>query len=402
MAWEVKKLGEVCEVIAGQSPEGKYYNDYGRGLPFYQGKKEFGKKYIGAPTKWTSKVTKEAETGDILMSVRAPVGPINFSTQRVCIGRGLAAIRTSDDIDSEFLFYFLLSKQNEIQGSEGAVFASINKSQIEALPVALSSIDEQKRIVAILDEAFAQIDQAKANAEQNLKNARELFDSTLNQVFNIFEIKNVSMNDKNYLQMVDGDRGNNYPKKSHFLNEGHCLFLSTKNVRPDGFLFNENLFIDANRDKLLRKGKLVRNDVVLTTRGTIGNLALYDESVEFDNIRINSGMLILRPNIEKISPSYLFEMMRTNIIKKQILEKTSGAAQPQLPIKTLETFQLPIPSSLETQEAIVKRIKLMEVKVHELEVIYKQKITALDELKQSLLEKAFSGELTNSSTGDAA
>ena len=90
LQWPVKQLVEVAEIISGQSPKGEYYNDSGDGLPFYQGKKEFQEKYIGSPTKWTSKTTKIAYEGDILMSVRAPVGPINFATQEICIGRGLA------------------------------------------------------------------------------------------------------------------------------------------------------------------------------------------------------------------------------------------------------------------------------------------------------------------------
>ncbi|MBK1685879.1 N-6 DNA methylase [Rhodoferax fermentans] len=87
-------LGDVCEVIAGQSPEGEFYNEQANGLPFYQGKTEFSRVFIGAPTKWTTKVTKVALANDILMSVRAPVGPVNFATQECCIGRGLAAIRS--------------------------------------------------------------------------------------------------------------------------------------------------------------------------------------------------------------------------------------------------------------------------------------------------------------------
>src|SRR5690554_3779659 len=91
--WRTVGLGEVAEVTAGQSPPGKYYNDVGEGLPFYQGKKDFGYRLLGPPTKWTSVTTKTAEAGDILMSVRAPVGPVNFATQTICIGRGLAGIR---------------------------------------------------------------------------------------------------------------------------------------------------------------------------------------------------------------------------------------------------------------------------------------------------------------------
>lgn len=181
--WEIKNIGEVCKVIAGQSPEGKFYNCEEKGLPFYQGKKEFTEKYIGDPTTWTTKITKEAEASDILMSVRAPVGPINFATQKICIGRGLAAIRASKLIDKEFLYNFLLKHENEIVGNAGAVFNSINKAQIEAIEIPLPPLPEQQRIVAILDETFAAIAKAKANAEQNLRNAKELFESYLQSVF---------------------------------------------------------------------------------------------------------------------------------------------------------------------------------------------------------------------------
>ena len=78
--WKSIRLGKVCEIISGQSPEGRYYNSSGKGVPFYQGKTEFTEKYIGEPQKWTTQVTKVAKKGDILMSVRAPVGPVNFST----------------------------------------------------------------------------------------------------------------------------------------------------------------------------------------------------------------------------------------------------------------------------------------------------------------------------------
>jgi restriction endonuclease S subunit len=135
MAWEVRKLGDVCEVIAGQSPEGKFYNSEGNGLPFYQGKKEFSDKYIGKPTTWTTKTTKEAQKDDILMSVRAPVGPVNFSTQTICIGRGLAAIRAGKSADKEYIYNFLVKHENEIVHSAGAVFDSINKTQIESIEI---------------------------------------------------------------------------------------------------------------------------------------------------------------------------------------------------------------------------------------------------------------------------
>ena len=180
--WTYKKLGEVCEVISGQSPEGQYYNKEGNGLPFYQGKKEFTQKYIGAPTTWTTEITKIAEKNDLLMSVRAPVGDVNFATQRLCIGRGLAAIRVKSDVYKEYLFYYLLANKNKIKGKEGVGFSSINKSEIKEINLQYPiEISEQKRIASLLDSAFAKIDAMKENAEKQLIEAKALFQKALEE-----------------------------------------------------------------------------------------------------------------------------------------------------------------------------------------------------------------------------
>ncbi len=196
------------------------------------------------------------------------------------------------------------------------------------------------------------------------------------------------------LKIIDGDRGKNYPKKSDFSDEGFCLFLNTKNVRPDGFNFDQQMFIGEEKDKALRKGKLQRRDVIITTRGTIGNIAIYDNGVGFENIRINSGMLIFRPNEEIILSEYLFEILRSSLFRTQIKRYVSGAAQPQLPIKTLLNFVIPVPEDLNVQRAIVDDLRELYVSTQRLENNYKQKLYSLSELKQSLLQKAFSGELT--------
>ena len=250
--------------------------------------------------------------------------------------------------------------------------------------------------MAILDEAFEGIDSAIANTEKNLANARELFESYLNAIFTRKgdDWVEKKLGDTEIIQIIDGDRGSNYPQKVDFLDEGYCLFLNTKNVRPDGFNFDTIMFITEEKDKALRKGRIKRRDVILTTRGTIGNLAIYDDSVEYDHIRINSGMLILRPNEQIISSEYLFEMMRSSIMKSQIKRFTSGAAQPQLPIKTLVNFSFPVPTRLEDQKRIVESLHQLSAEIQRLEAIYQTKLAALNELKQSILQKAFSGELT--------
>jgi len=133
------KLGDVAKVISGQSPESKYYNKNSNGLPFYQGKTEFTDRIIGEPKYWTTKITKITEKNDILMSVRAPVGPVNFTTQKICIGRGLAAIRVNAKINPIYLFVYLQSIQDQIKGNGGAVFDSINRSQIENIKILIPS-----------------------------------------------------------------------------------------------------------------------------------------------------------------------------------------------------------------------------------------------------------------------
>jgi len=113
------------------------------------------------------------------------------------------------------------------------------------------------------------------------------------------------------LEIIDGDRGTNYPKQSDFLTSGYCLFLNAGNVTREGFSFSNCTFISQEKDSILRKGKLKKYDTILTTRGTVGNVAFFDDSVQFKNIRINSGMVILRPKPENLDPRYLYLFVRS-------------------------------------------------------------------------------------------
>ncbi|MBP9822033.1 MAG: restriction endonuclease subunit S [Candidatus Pacebacteria bacterium] len=182
-SWEVKKIGQTCKVIAGQSPEGKFYNKLGQGLPFYQGKKDFGDIFLKKPTVWTTQVTKEAEKGDILMSVRAPVGPTNFATEKICIGRGLAAIRVGDEIDRDFLFYFFKMFEDQLIGNSGAVFNSINKTQIESIEIPISPLVQQKIIVKKLDQLSEKTQELESLYKQKLESIDELKKSILDKAF---------------------------------------------------------------------------------------------------------------------------------------------------------------------------------------------------------------------------
>ena len=179
---EIGKIKDACTVIAGQSPKGTSYNENGEGMEFHQGKKAFGESIIESSNVWTTEITKIAEPGDILMSVRAPVGPTNITDRKICIGRGLAAIRCNKDIIPHYILYALRNIESKIIGNDGAVFNSINKKQIEDLPLPLLSLAEQQSIVDYLDSAFAKIDAMKANAEKALNEAKALFQASLKEM----------------------------------------------------------------------------------------------------------------------------------------------------------------------------------------------------------------------------
>ncbi|MBW0157629.1 restriction endonuclease subunit S [Sedimentimonas flavescens] len=151
-------------------------------------------------------------------------------------------------------------------------------------------------------------------------------------------------------QILDGDRGKNYPSKQQLLPAGDCLFLSATNVTKRGFDFSKCEFISADRDSLLRKGKLARFDSVLTTRGTVGNVAYFGPTVPFEHVRINSGMVIIRPDKAQISSEFLSFFLRSELFSDQIASLTSGSAQPQLPIRDLRHVQLPVPPIEEQRE----------------------------------------------------
>jgi len=172
--WEWAKLGNenIAEIIMGQSPPSTTYNKEGKGLPFYQGKADFGELYP-TPRIWCSKPNKIAEQGDLLISVRAPVGPVNLCRERSCIGRGLAAIRPRKHIlNSFFLFYYLRSIENTWIG-KGSTFKAIKKRDLQNLEIPLPPFEEQKRLASYLDQVREAVDYLK-RAQQRTEEQFEI------------------------------------------------------------------------------------------------------------------------------------------------------------------------------------------------------------------------------------
>ena len=174
-------------------------------------------------------------------------------------------------------------------------------------------------------------------------------------------------------EIIDGDRGKNYPKQDEFYPQGYCLFLNTGNVTKEGLTFEENQFITKEKDEALRKGKLKRGDIVYTTRGTVGNAGYYNSNVPYENVRINSGMVILRANGEIVDARFLYQILKSEYYRPYFKQYCTGSAQPQLPIKNFSQIYLNVPDII-TQHRIAdilsayddliennqKQIKLLE------------------------------------------
>ena len=163
------------------------------------------------------------------------------------------------------------------------------------------------------------------------------------------------------IEVIDGDRGKNYPHQSELFDTGDCLFLSAKNVTKSGFVFSEKQYITREKDQLLNNGKIERGDIVITTRGTVGNVAMYSSEVPYNNIRINSGMLIIRCG-NNINPNYLYYILKSEWFQKQITAMQSGSAQPQLPKSHFLKMNIPLPD-YKIQQKIANVLKKLDKKI---------------------------------------
>lgn len=185
------------------------------------------------------------------------------------------------------------------------------------------------------------------------------------------------------IELIDGDRGKNYPHQNELRQEGDCVFLSANNVTTDGFKFDNVVYITAEKDRALRNGKIQRGDIVITTRGTVGNVAYYNQQIPYDNIRINSGMLIVRCH-EQIKNEFLYYVLRGVEFQRQIKQIQTGTAQPQLPKSHFFKMKIIVPT-IDVQEKIAKILKTIDEKIESNKFINKN----LEQQAQAIYQQMF-------------
>ena len=308
--------------------------------------------------------------------------PIAYRVSGKCwVNNHAHVLKPKEGLDVEYLCYSLMFYR--VEGMiNGATRKKLTQKALRQMKIPMLKLDEQIKIAT----QIKYIEMIKEKRLKQLQKLDELIQARFVEMFgdpisNSLESNMLPMTD--VCEIIDGDRGKNYPTQEEFNEKGYCLFLNAKNVTNVGFNFDKCMFITKQKDEILRKGKLCRGDVVLTTRGTIGNMAYYTEKIPFEHIRINSGMVILRMKHEIINEVFFIEQFKMQIanIKSKI---ASGSAQPQLPISTMNRIHILIPdiNSQNQFAGFVNQVNKSKVKVQK----------ALDETQKlfdSLMQQYF-------------
>ncbi len=407
--WSASNLGELCIFSGGSAFKEKYQgNNYGD-YPFIKVSDmnlEGNQRFITKSMNWINeKVKTEAKIKIFPASsvVFAKVGAALLLNRRRILVRDTAIDNnmmsaTPYNEDNYFLFYLLQNVDLGEIVQSGAV-PSVNQSQMEDIPVLIPPLPEQKKIAAILTSVDTVIEKTQAQIDKlkDLKTGMmqelltkgightEFKDSPVGWIPVEWEVDSI---ESFGISILDGDRGKEYPKEKDFFQNEYCLFLSAKNVTKHGFKFNETVYITKKKDDLLRKGKLIRNDIVITTRGTVGNIALYDDSISYNHIRINSGMAIIRNQEDKLDTEYLNLVLHSPLVCEQIELLAFGSAQPQLTIGLIKNLFIPKPD-IEEQNKISKSIGSIQEKIS----IVESKLKSLQNTKKALMQDLLTGKV---------
>lgn len=393
--WKEVTLSEVAEVFNGKTPSEIEKRKEGHPILKIKDITEDGHfkgsfdSFVDSDffNKYDDKIIK---TGDTLILNAAHnaeyVGSKTFYVEDfpdgvISTGEWLIVRAQHSDLDKKFKHLLITSPLIRTKIKDKVKGIHLYPKDVRDIKILLPPLPTQQKIVSILGKA----EQAKEWRKEADELTKEFLKSVFMEMFG--DIKLQEFNNEMF-EIIDGDRGVNYPHGNDFSDDGYCLFLNTGNVRKDGFNFDNLMFITKEKDEQLRKGKVSLNDVILTTRGTVGNVALFDQDIKFKHVRINSGMVLLRPNLKKITPRFLFSLIQMPIIQEQFKQANSGTAQPQLPIINLRRIKIPLPP-LSLQQKFASIVKEVEA-IKEQQKHSKEQI---DNIFNALMQKAFKGEL---------
>lgn len=378
-------LGDVVDLIMGQAPSSKDCNFDKQGTPFVK-VGEFG---VIRPVirEWTTNPLRMARRTDVLLCVvGATCGKINLG-EECAIGRSVAAIRPNPSkLDQFYLYYFLMTLVERLRaGSVGAAQTVISKDMVGTLQIPFPPLQEQQRIVGILDEACEGIATAKAKAEKNLQNARDLFESQLQDAFTK---RGPGWSEKRLVEIANEfgrGKSKHRPRNDPSLYNGPYPFVQTGDIsNADHWLTD---YSQTYSERGLAQSRIwPRGTICIAIVGaTVGETAILNFDACFPDSVI--GIVV---NDKVANEEYVEFLLQS--YKALLKEKGKGTARDNINLGTFENQKFPFPN-LKQQEEIVAKLNAISENVQRLESIYQQKLAALEDLKKSLLHQAFNGGL---------
>lgn len=402
--WQKKTLGEILEktetVNPLQSPETEFdYIDVSsvsnQTFCIEETQRLKGR---NAP----SRARRLVKTNDILFATVRPtlqriaIVPEEFDNQ-VC-STGYYVLRPKPGIDHRFVFYSLFNEDfmGQMESlQKGASYPAVNDSEVRAQLLSFPPLPEQQRIVGILDAAFDGIATAQANAEQNLQNARALFESHLQSVFTQRgegweRVTLETLLERGWIEShLDGNHGGDYPRKEEFISDG-VPYISANCLDDERVDMSRAKYLSPARASLLRKGIAKDRDVLFAHNATVGPVAILHTDEE--KVILGTSLTYYRCNQGHIIPEYLAHYMRSFGFKTQYLQVMGQSTRNQVPITKQREFFHVIPP-LSEQKVLVEELDGLYENTQRLTSLCQRKLAALAELKKSLLHQAFSGML---------
>ncbi len=396
--WQMKRLGEICLIQPPKSEARKNLknSDLVSFVPMESmgiDQKYFDTSKVRALEEVAGSYTYFAD-GDVLLAKITPCfenGKLGIA-QNLKNGVGFGSseyivFRGAESLHNQFLYYFLSRKTFREEGAKrmaGAVgHKRVTKEFIENTLIPLPPLPEQQRIVAILDEAFEGIATATANAKKNLLNARELFESTVQSAF---ANKGEGWLDKTIKEITSllGDGLHGTPK---YTDGGEYYFVNGNNLDDGKIVFKESTKRVSATEYEKHKKNLTERTILVSINGTLGNVAFYN------NEKIILGKSACYFNLlDGVDKHFIKYIISSPYFLQYSHREATGATIKNVSLKSMREFKVPLPSLTE-QNTIVAKLDELSTETKKLEAIYQQKLVALDELKKSVLNQAFAGEL---------
>lgn len=397
--WSTAKLEDLGDWSSGGTPSRKISANYGGSIPWvktgdlnHQHIEEVEENITDAGLKNSS--AKIFPRGTLLIAMYgATIGQtgvlkIDAATNQACAAL-LANGLTAEIIP--YIWRYIISIQNYLKSiGQGGAQPNISQSILKQVPIDIAPLPEQRRILAKIDSLFGKSNRARSGID-HLPRLVEKYKQAILAAELTAEGKKQVVRFSDIAAFLNGDRGKQYPGDDEQLPKGHCLFLGTRNVRQGYFDFSETSFISEEKHRALRGGTMKRGDIVMTIRGTLGNCAVYDKNVPYDTVRINSAMIIVRPNVEA-NPAFLMWTIRSPIFLGWVSSSARGSAQPHLRGKDIEEKLIYFPD-LKEQQAAVHRIETAFAWIDRLALEATNARKQIDHLDQVIFTKAFRGEL---------